>query len=98
MGGQTDTMVETRRTIAEWEADIGQQVRTLRRRAEMTQRELARSANVSVGTIRNLESGAGSTLATLVSIARVLGRSDWLSALAPPVTISPLAMLKAQGR
>ncbi len=91
-------MTETRKTIAEWEADLGGQIRTLRRRAEMTQRDLASSANVSVGTIRNLESGAGSTLTTLVSVARVLGRSDWLLALAPPVTVSPLAMLDARNR
>lgn len=91
-------MDDMRRTVAEWEADIGSQVRTLRRRADMTQQSLARAANVSVGTIRNLESGAGSTLSTLVAVARVLGRGDWLAALAPPVTVSPLALLEARER
>jgi DNA-binding XRE family transcriptional regulator len=87
-----------RRTLAEWETEIGRQVRVLRKRAGLTQAGLARSANVSVGTIRNLESGAGSTLSTLVAVARALGRTEWLEALAPPVTVSPLELLAARDR
>ena len=84
-----------RRTLAEWEAEIGRQIRVLRTRSGYTQADLARRANVSVGTIRNLESGAGSTISTLVEVVRALGRTEWLEALAPPVMVSPLDLLDA---
>lgn len=90
--------MEQRRSVDEWEAELGDQVRAVRRRAGLTQAELARAANLSVGTLRNLEQGAGSTLATLVAVARALGRSDWLESFAPRVTVSPLAMLEASER
>lgn len=89
-------MAEARRTVAEWEVELGRQVRTLRKRAAMTQQDLGRAAKVSIGTIRNLERGAGSTLATLIAVTRVLGRTEWLGALAPLVVVSPLAMLEAR--
>lgn len=82
-------------TVDEIELRIGQQVRALRKRKRLTQSELARDANVSVGTIRNLETGAGSTLTTLVSVTRALGRTDWLNELAPPISVSPMALLKS---
>lgn len=87
-----------RRTVEEWERELGQQVRGLRRRHGLTQTELAAAANVSVGTIRNLEAGVGSSLSTLVAVARALDRSDWLDGFAPPVTVSPLAMLAERDR
>jgi len=46
--------------------------------------------------VRNLEVGRGSTLRTLVRVVRALGRTDWLEALAPPVTVSPLALLSSK--
>lgn len=85
-------------TVEEIELRIGQQVRALRKRSRLTQSELARDANVSVGTIRNLETGVGSTLTTLVSVTRALGRTDWLDELAPPVSVSPMALLKSTDR
>lgn len=85
----------THETLDELEADVGRQIRALRKRAGITQEELARNANLSTGTIRNLETGAGSTLATLISVLRVLERTDWLTTIAPPVSVSPLALLEA---
>ena len=87
-----------RRTLPEWEAEIGQQVRVLRTRSGYTQADLAQRAGVSVGTIRNLESGVGSTLSTLIEVVRALGRTEWLETLAPPVTVSPLELLDASNR
>lgn len=87
-----------RRTLSEWEAEIGHEVRVLRRRCGYTQADLAQRAGVSVGTIRNLESGEGSTLSTLIEVVRALGRTEWLEALAPPVTVSPLELLDAGDR
>jgi transcriptional regulator with XRE-family HTH domain len=88
----------TRRTLPEWEAELGRQVRALRTRAGLTQVELAERANVSVGTIRNLEAGVGSTLSTLIEVARALDRTEWLEMLAPPVRVSPLELLEARER
>lgn len=87
-----------RRTLSEWEAEIGHQVRVLRTRSGYTQADLAQRAGVSVGTIRNLESGVGSTLSTLIEVVRALGRTEWLETLAPPVTVSPLELLDASKR
>jgi transcriptional regulator with XRE-family HTH domain len=84
----------SRRTTDEWEARIGQQVRSLRERAGLTQGDLARRSNVSVGAVQNLEYGAGSRLATLIQVTRTLGRGSWLEDLAPPVPTSPMQLLE----
>jgi transcriptional regulator with XRE-family HTH domain len=81
-------------TNKEWEASIGEQVRTTRISRDLDQSDLADRANVSVGAISNLERGKGSTLGTLVAVTRALERTDWLQALAPAVTISPIRMLR----
>ena len=86
------------RSIDDWQVDLGRQVSELRLRSGRTQAELAREANVSVSAIHALEHGTGSSLATLISVLRVLDRADWLDDLAPPATISPLAMLRERQR
>jgi len=86
------------RTTSDWEEAVGQQVRELRLRQDIRQSDLARQANVSLSALQNLEHGAGSSLRTLVGVTRALGRADWLEALAPPQTISPIAMLQERRR
>jgi transcriptional regulator with XRE-family HTH domain len=91
--------VESQRigTTAEWEARIGRSIRELRQRANLTQAELAERSNASLSAVRYLESGKGSSLATLVRVVRALERTEWLEALAPPgPSISPIALLRAQ--
>ena len=78
----------------DWESRIGEQFRSLRLAAGLDQRSLADAAAVSVGAIRNLERGAGSTLRTLVRVTRVLGREDWLATLAPTASVSPIDVLR----
>jgi len=80
----------------QWEAAIGEQVRDLRLRRNVTQAQLARQANVSLSTVQALEHGSGSSLRTLVQVARALDRADWLDALAPTVEHSPMAQLRAR--
>lgn len=84
----------SRRTTDEWEGRVGEQVRSLRRRAGLTQGALAKRSNVSIGALQNLEYGAGSRLATLVQVMRALGRGSWLEELAPPVSTSPMKLLE----
>lgn len=83
-------------TVDEWEAIVGGHVRAARIASDLDQTALAAVANVSVGALSNLERGKGSSLKTLIAVARALGRTDWLDALAPPVTVSPLQMLRAK--
>lgn len=85
------------RTVEEWEVEVGAQFRTARLAADLDQVALAELAGVSVGAVRNLERGAGSSLATVIRVARALGRTDWLMSLAPEVGVSPLDAL-AQSR
>jgi transcriptional regulator with XRE-family HTH domain len=88
--------VPAKHTTTEWEAILGQQVKSARVAADLDQQRLASLANVSVRSISNLERGKGSSVRTLVAVVRALGRSEWLEALAPPVTVSPIRMLRAQ--
>ena len=82
----------------EWEHYLGEQFRAIRIRAGFEQAVLAQRADVSIGAIKNLESGKGSSLKTLIKVARSLGRTDWLESLAPVVSVSPMQMLTAARR
>lgn len=86
------------RTIEEWEALLGEQVRRVRIARNLDQTELAHLADVSVGAVSNLERGKGSSLRTLVSVLRALERIDWLESLAPGVGVSPMQLLRSKTR
>lgn len=75
---------------------VGEHIRAARVTSDLDQTGLAALANVSLGALSNLERGKGSSLKTVVAVVRALGRTDWLEALAPPVTVSPLQMLRAK--
>jgi transcriptional regulator with XRE-family HTH domain len=80
----------------ESEAELGQQVRALRLRQNLEQRQLAERAGVALNAVKNLETGKGATVRSLVKVLRALNRADWLRTLAPAVSISPVQMLKAR--
>ncbi len=82
-------------TTAEWEERLGVDARRLRLDLGLTQAELAERSNVSMSAIKSLEGGRGSSLATVIRVARALGRADWLSSFAPvePI-VSPIALLR----
>ena len=83
-------------TSHEWEAELGRQIRALRLRQNIDQRQLAKQAGIALSAVKNLESGKGANVRSLIQALRVLNRVDWLRALAPPVSISPVQMLKAK--
>lgn len=86
-------------STTDWESRIGGGVRSLRLRQRLTQAELAQRANISLSAVKYLEKGRGSSLATLIRIARVFGRTDWLASFAPPEpAVSPLAILREHQR
>ena len=82
------------RSIEDWETIIGEQVRQLRIREELSQSDLAIRSNISVGALKNLENGKGSSLQTLIKVIRVLKNTAWLDALNPVPSISPIHYLK----
>lgn len=77
---------------------VGAQVRRLRMLDGRTQADLARQANVSLGSLRRLERGQGATVATMVAVVRALGQVAWLESLSPSVSISPLQLSRDQRR
>jgi transcriptional regulator with XRE-family HTH domain len=84
---------------SEWERRLGEDVRRLRRRRRLTQIELADRANVSLSAVKYLEAGKGSSLATVVRVARALDRTDWLESFIPPEpSVSPIAVLRERQR
>ena len=83
-------------TTDELERLVGEQVQATRVARNVDQVTLAALANISVGALSNLERGKGSSLKTLVAVVRALGRTDWIEALGPPVTVSPMQMLRAK--
>jgi transcriptional regulator with XRE-family HTH domain len=82
-------------TIADLEAQLGANLKALRLDRNIEQATLAERAGVSLNALKNLEGGRGSTLKTLLSVVRALGREDWLKTIAPVATINPLTMTKA---
>jgi transcriptional regulator with XRE-family HTH domain len=86
----------TDRSTAEIEGDLGQHLRLLRLRQNIDQRQLAMRAGVALNVVKRLEGGSGATVRSLVKVLRTLDRGDWLSTLAPVVSISPMQMVKAK--
>ena len=80
----------------EWEGELGRQIRSLRLRHNLDQQQLAERAGIGLNAVKNLERGKGATLRSLVQVLRVLNRVEWLRALAPAVSISPVQMLKTK--
>jgi transcriptional regulator with XRE-family HTH domain len=78
------------------EAELGKQVRALRLRQNLDQRQLATRAGIALNAVKNLEAGKGATVRSLVRALQILNRIDWLGTLAPVVSISPLQMLEAK--
>lgn len=85
-----------RRTVQEWEADLGDQVRAARLAGNIDMATLAERANISTRTLSNLEHGRGSSLSTLIKVARALGRHDWLDGFHVAPQVSPLELMRQQ--
>ena len=79
---------------ADLELDLGRQLRALRLRQNLAQDQVAERAGIALNAVKNLESGKGATVRSLVRVLRVLDRTSWLTTLAPAVTISPIQMLQ----
>lgn len=73
---------------------LGQHLRHLRLRQGIDQQTLAQRAGIALNAVKKLEYGKNGTVRSLLLVLRALGREDWLDALAPQVSISPLEILE----
>lgn len=74
--------------------ELGNRLRALRLRKNITQEELADRALIAVGTVKSLERGKGK-LSTLIAVMRELELLQQFDQFIPPETISPLQMAEA---
>jgi len=81
-------------TSDNWLQRIGDSIRALRLEAGIRQADLAKQADISESALKNLESGHGATLTTLIRVLRALRRESWLDTLKPAPVINPLQVLR----
>ena len=92
-------MSQLARGTQAWEAELGQRLRAARKRARLSQAELATRANVSLSAVKSLEAGRGSSLKTFIGVVRALDLDAGLDRVfAVTSTVSPVAMLQARSK
>jgi transcriptional regulator with XRE-family HTH domain len=84
---------ESTRNPEELERLLGERIRRLRLRKNLTQDETAKRAGLSRRSIFSLENGRGGTVESLVRVLKALDSTDGLLAIAPEAGISPLSIL-----
>jgi transcriptional regulator with XRE-family HTH domain len=77
------------------QAGLGERIRRLRLARNMDQRTTAEKAGVSEKALRNLETGRGSTVETLLRTLKALDSLRDMELLAAEPTIDPLALLRS---
>ncbi len=84
-------------TTAQWAEEFGERVRALRMELNLEQSEVAERASVSRPALHSLESGKGSSLATIIKVLRALDSVEWLSTIhAKRTEPSPMELLRAE--
>jgi len=73
--------------------ELGDRIKRLRLRKNMTQGELAENSCLSVNAIQSVEGGKGKLL-TVITILRELNSLDELDSFIPEVPISPIQKAK----
>jgi len=81
-------------TPEELQLALGERLRRLRLSRNLDQRTTAEKAGLSEKALRNLETGRGSTVESLLRVLKALDSLDGLDALAPEVSVDPLALLR----
>lgn len=73
---------------------LGDRLKRLRLNRNLDQRTTAEKAGISEKSLRNLESGRGSTVETLLRVLKALDHLQGLDMLAPEISINPLDLLR----
>ena len=76
---------------------LGQRVRALRLRANVSQQDLAQETSLSERTIRNIEKGKGISLENFIRIVRFFSELDKLDTFFQLEEISPKELFDARG-
>ena len=79
------------------EEELGQRIKALRLRKNITQKKLAEATTLSINTIKALESGRGK-LSALIAVFRELEALDQLDNFIPEISISPMQLAKMHGK
>jgi len=77
--------------------ELGQRLRSLRLRHNITQQALAERTLLSLNTIKALENGRGK-LASLIAVLRELHALEQLDNFIPEINISPIQLAKSHGK
>lgn len=77
--------------------ELGYRIRGARLNADLTQKELAEKAGISIKAVTNSEKGK-STLESIVAILVALEMIEQLNSFIPKQKISPIQLLKLQGK
>lgn len=83
-------MPEALNHIATRAEALGRRLAAQRLNRNLTQRQLADAAAVSINTLRRLEAGDNVSLDTLIRVMEALDLGDRLEALAPPADVRPV--------
>jgi transcriptional regulator with XRE-family HTH domain len=73
---------------------LGGRIRRIRLNRNLDQRTTAEKAGISEKALRNLESGRGSTVETLLRVLKALDYLQGLDVLAPEASVNPLELLR----
>jgi len=79
------------------EKELGDRIKSLRLRKNITQKNLAEATRLSINAIKGLEAGR-SKISTLIAVLRELGSLDQLDNFIAETSISPLQLVKMQGK
>lgn len=77
--------------------ELGERIKSLRLRKNLTQEDVARLTHLSLNPIKSLERGRAK-LSTIVAVMRVLGNLEALDCFIPEAPISPLQIAKMHGK
>ncbi len=78
--------------------DIGKRVKQKRLKKNITQVQLAKNAGLNVSTIQGVENGSPFGMLSLIQILRALNLLDDINNFLPVETISPIQLVKMQGK
>jgi len=86
------------KTDSEILLEIGTRLRAYRLQLNLSQAELASLAGMNRTTLRYIETGKDWQFSTFVKLLRALGRLENLNVLLPAPPVSPIQLLKHQGK
>jgi len=86
------------RTIEQLESLVGEKLRAYRLDRNQSREHIAEKAGISLGTLRNLETGNGGTIRSLIRVLKAFQLEDWLDTMAPISAVNPLLMVNEQPR